>query len=81
MRLFIHYDRAKGKILSVVMAEVISDSLEHPFGSVEETESVLEVEPTSELSDLDCHEIYKRYVVDTKKMALKKKVGRSQIPK
>jgi hypothetical protein len=81
MRLFVHYDRAKGGILSVVMAEVISQSLAHPFGVVKETENVLEVDPTGELAGLDCHEICERFTVDTKKMALKKKVGRGQKPK
>jgi hypothetical protein len=71
MRLFIHYDE-KGRILSADKANVFHDSLADP-GGVAGSEKILEVEPTDELTALDCHEICEKYTVDTKKMVLKKK--------
>lgn len=52
-------------------------SLKHPYASLAEGESVLEVEPTSDLRKFDCHEISERYVVDMNKKNLKKKSSRA----
>jgi hypothetical protein len=62
-----------GEVLSASKTEIMDESLAHPFGGMEEGESVLEVEPTGELSALDCHEIGEQYVVDTKKLVLTKR--------
>jgi hypothetical protein len=74
MRLFIRYS-ATGEILSASKTEIMDQSLAHPFGGIEDAESVLEVEPTDELKALFCHEICEEYTVDTKKPALQKKAG------
>ena len=76
MRLFIHHG-ADGNIISVSKAEIMDPSLEHPYAEVAPGEGVLEVKPTSELQALDCHEIAEHYLVDLKKMKLKKKTSRA----
>lgn len=72
MRLFIQHD-SKGNVISVSKVEIMDASLAHPYGGLAKEESALEVEPTSELQALDCHEISERYFVDMKKMKLKKR--------
>lgn len=76
MRLFIQHD-SKGNIISVSKIEVMDPSLKHPYSGLAKDESVLEVEPTSELEALDCHEISEQYLVDMKKMKPKKRSSRA----
>ena len=71
MRLFIYYD-SNGKIISAMKANILADSLEHPYGQAGENEGVLEIKLSKELEALDCHEISEQCSVDVKKKELKR---------
>lgn len=72
MRLFVRFDKT-GKMISTMKVNVMDESLEHPFGFLEEAESVLEVKAPARFKSLQCHEICEQYLVDVKKKKLKKK--------
>lgn len=72
MRLFVRYNQ-EGKIIAVAKIVTMDESLEHPYGQLEEGEAVLEIEPTAKLKKLLCHEIYEQYTVDAEKKKLKEK--------
>ena len=72
MRIFVRHDK-DGNIVSTTKANVLAEGLEHPYGSLEEGENVLEVQPTPELEELAPHEISERYVVAVKDKRLKRK--------
>jgi hypothetical protein len=64
MRLFIRYNQT-GAIVSAMKVMTMPESMGHPYGELEEGETVLEIEPTVELEALDCSEICDRFVMDT----------------
>jgi hypothetical protein len=72
MRLFIRCN-AEGTIVSAMKVNVMTEALEHPYGLLEEGESVIEVDFTAELEALDCHEICEQFSVDLNQKALEKK--------
>jgi len=72
MRIFVRFDE-KGKIISVMKANIIAAELEHPYGELKDGETVLEVEPTPDIEALDCHEIAENYVVEARSKQLKPK--------
>lgn len=72
MRLFVCYDQS-GAITSAIKVNVMADSLDNPFGEIEDNEAVIEVESTSELEALESHEIAEQYSVDLSSKKIKRR--------
>jgi len=69
MRVFVRHTKS-GEIVSVAKANVLPEGLDHPYVDVGEEESVLEVVASSELEQLDAHEIAARFRVDPQRKQL-----------
>lgn len=73
MKIFVTYN-PKGEILSVSKVEAMPEDLEQPFGVVSEDELVLEVPVKKILLELDTTEFHEKYMVDSEKKKLIKRV-------
>ena len=72
MRFFVRCD-SEGNITSVMKVAEMDAALEHPYGFVEESETVIEVPIPKGAADLDSHEIARLYKADLKKKQLRKR--------
>jgi hypothetical protein len=80
MRLFVRYGKG-GEIISAMKVETMDESLEHPYGWVDEGEEVIEVRPPKGAEAMDCDEIGQSYKVDLAKKNLKKAAAKKPAAK
>jgi hypothetical protein len=72
MLIFVRCDQ-EGNIVSTMKVNVMPEGIDHPYGHLEEGETVVKVEPTAQLEELTCHEISERYVLDVQSKELEPK--------
>lgn len=71
MRLFVRCDQ-EGNITSTMKVSVMDETLEHPYGPVEEGHLVLEVKMPKGAEEIEPHDFSGLYRVDVKEKKLKK---------
>lgn len=72
MRIYVRYEQ-DGRIVSVLKAAVVHESVSEPFGDLEEGQGVIELEPTPELEQLECHDVHEQFEVDVAAKQLRRK--------
>jgi hypothetical protein len=72
MRIFVKHNR-NGEVLSISRIDAMPDHLDHPYATLEEGESVIEVPEKTVSSEKDLVRFHETYKVDIKKGKLVKK--------